>query len=107
MYGKVNVKWSKVEQDAFRRIKRIVAQDTLLAYTYFNEEFKIHTDASYSQLGAVISHKSKPIALCVRKLTDAQERHTVTGKYLLRIVETLEDFRTILLGQRLRIYTDH
>ena len=55
MYGKVNVKWSKVEQDAFRRIKRIVARDTLLAYTYFNEEFKIHTDASNNQLGAVTS----------------------------------------------------
>ena len=28
--------------------------DNLLSYTDFNEEYKIHTDARYLQLGAVI-----------------------------------------------------
>ena len=42
-----------------------------------------------------------------RKLTDAQQIYTVTEIYFLSIFETLKEFRTILLGQRLRIYTDH
>ena len=33
----------------------------------FNEEFKIHTDASKFQLGAVIIQKGKTIALYIRK----------------------------------------
>ena len=102
-----NFKWTKFEQYDFDKIKRIMACDTLLTYLDFNETFKIHTDASAFQLGSVISHKGKPISFHIRKLTDAQQWHTVTYKELLSIAETLKEFRTILLGQKLRIYTDH
>ena len=39
-------KWTQVKPYAFNRIKRIVARNTLLSYTDFNETFKMHTDAS-------------------------------------------------------------
>ena len=51
-----------------------MARDTLLTYLYFNETFKIHTNASAFKLGAVISYKDKPIALYSRKLNHAQQR---------------------------------
>ena len=51
----------QVKQYAFEKIKRIAAQNNLLTYTYFNEEFKIHTSDSAFQLGAVISQKGKPL----------------------------------------------
>ena len=43
--SKVKFKWNKIEQDASDEIKRIVASDTLLAYTDFYKEFKINSDA--------------------------------------------------------------
>ena len=86
---------------------RIVARDTSLTYPDFNETFKIQTDAIAFQLGSVISHKVKPIYLYGIKLTGAQQWYTVTEKELLSTVETLKNFRTMLLGQKLRIYTDH
>ena len=95
------------KQDYFNEIKRIVAHNTLLTYSYFNETLKIHTDASAFQLKAVISQKVKPIAFYSAKLTDVQQRYTETEKELLSIVETLKLFRTILFDQKLRIYTDH
>ena len=50
--------WTEAEQKAFETMKRIIARETLLVYTDFNKPFIIHTDASHSQLGAVISgHK--------------------------------------------------
>ena len=67
----------------------------------------MHTDASAFELGAVISQKVKPISVYSIKLTDAQQWYTLTERELLSIVETLKEFRTILLGQKLRIYTDH
>ena len=98
---------NKSQTRLFQEKNRIVARDTLLNYPDFNEIFKIHTDASTFQLGAVIIQKCKPIAFYSRKLTDTQQRQTVTEREILSIIEALKEFRTILLGQKLRIYTDH
>jgi len=104
---KVKFHWGEAEQKAFEDMKTIVGRDTLLAYPNFDEEFVIHTDASKYALGGVISQKGMPIAFYSQKLTDAQTRYTTTERELLAIVEILKEFRTILLGQRIKIYTDH
>ena len=104
---KVTFKWTDVEQKAFNTVKQIVARNTLLLYTVFNERFDIHTDVSNFQLGAVIIHNSKPIAFYRHKLTPLQSRYTVMEKELLSMVKILKEFRTILLYQRSKIYTNH
>ena len=53
---------NKVKQDAFKKIKRIVACDMLLAYLYFDKEFKIHTNDGDFKLEAVIIHEGRPIS---------------------------------------------
>ena len=55
-------KWTKLEQDAFDENNRLIACNTLLTYTDFNETFNIYTNASKFQLGAVIIQKGKLIA---------------------------------------------
>ena len=100
-------KWDAEHDKAFRQMKKIISKETLLAYPDFNEEFVIHTDASDTQLGAVISQKGKPIAFYSRKLKPEQTRYTTTEKELLSIVETLKEFRNILLGQKIVVHTDH
>ena len=87
--------------------KRIIAKQTVLAYPGFNKPFEIHTDASHYQLGAVISQEGKPVAFYSRKLNDAQTRYTTTERELLSIVETLKAYRNILLGHKIKVYTDH
>ena len=99
--------WTELHQKNFDLIKKIIAKEVLLAYPNFNARFDIHTDASQYQLGAVISQDNKPIAFYSRKLNPAQTRYTTTEKELLSIVETLKEFRNILLGQQIRVYTDH
>ena len=85
----------------------MVDHDNLLIYPDSNEMFKIHADASTFQFGAVVSQNSKPITFYIGKLTDDQQQYRVTVKKLLNIVETLKDFRTILIGQKFRTYIDH
>ena len=80
-------KWTQTEQEAFDTIKRIMSKETLLAYPNFNKLFEIHTDASHTQLGAVIAQEGQPIAFYSRKLNPAQTRYTTTECELLAIVE--------------------
>ena len=82
-------------------------REALLAYPNFSEIFDIHTDASLTQLGACISQNGRPIAFYSEKLNPAQTRYTATERELLSIVEVLKEFRSILLGQQIRVYTDH
>ena len=105
--NKVPWKWTEEHQQAFEEMKRIIAKETLLTYPNFSKPFTIHTDASDLQLGACISQDGKPIAFYSRKLNPAQTKYTTTEQELLSIVETLKEFRTILLGQQLIIHTDH
>ena len=93
--------------NSVRHHEKILSKEVLLAYPNFSEEFVIHTDASHTQLGAVISQSGKPIAFYSRKLKPEQTRYTTTKRELLSIVETLKEFRNILLGQKIIVHTDH
>jgi hypothetical protein len=100
----VRWEWKEEHQKAFDTMKKIISKGVLLAYPDFNEEFVIHTDASHTQLGAVISQKGKPIAFYSHKLTPEQTScYTTTERELLsqHIVEALKEFRNILLGQQI------
>ena len=99
--------WDEVHQIAFDNVKATIARDVCLAYPDYSKEFEIYTDALSTQLGAVISQGSRPIAFFSRKLTEKQQPYSVTKIELLAIVETLKEFKGILWGQRLKVYTDH
>jgi hypothetical protein len=100
-------KWTDAHHKAFNKAKKIVAHDVMLAYPNFNKEFVIHTDASHTQLGAMISQDGKPIAFFSRKLNGAQTWYMTTERELLSIVETLKEFCTILLGMKIVVHTNH
>jgi len=87
--------------------KRVIAKETLFAYPNFNKPFQIHTADSHYQLGAVVSQEGKPIAFYSRKLNPVQTRCTTTERELPSIVETLKEYRNILLGQQIEVITDH
>jgi hypothetical protein len=100
-------KWGKEQQEAFEAIKKVVSRETLLAFPQFDKPFHVYTDASNYQLGAVIMQEGRPLAFYSRKMNSAQKNYTTGEQELLSIVETLKEFRNILLGQRIIVHTDH
>ena len=100
-------RWEEEHDSAFQKIKQIIARDVVLAYPDFSKKFVVYTDASTKQLGGVITQGNRPIAFFSRKLTTAQQKYTVTELELLSIVELLKEFKGMLLGHEVEVWTDH
>jgi hypothetical protein len=58
-------------------------------------------------LGAVITWDNRQIAFFSRKLSEMQQNYSVTKIELLAIVETLKEFKGMLWGEDIKVYTDH
>ena len=83
---------------AFDSIKATIARDLVLANPDYSKEFEIYTDTLSKQLGAVITRGNKPIAFFISKVTETQQRFSVTKIELLAIGETLKEFKGMLWG---------
>jgi hypothetical protein len=99
--------WDPIYQQAFDNVKAAIAKETVLAYPDFSKLFEIYTDTSPTQLGAVITQDNRPIAFFSRKLFKKQQKYSVTEIELLVKVETLKEFKGMLWGQDIKVYTDH
>jgi hypothetical protein len=64
-------------------------------------------DTEVTQLGAVIAQDNRPIAFFSKKLSKTQQKYSVTKIELLAIVETLKEFKGMLWGQSIMVFTDH
>ena len=104
---KVPWHWDTIHQQAFDNVKATIAKDVTLAYPDYTQGFEVYTDSSKLQLGAVITQANRPLAFFSRKLSPAQQKYSVTEQELLAIVETLKEFKGMLWGQQITVYTDH
>ena len=55
----------------------------------------------------MITQENRPIACFSRKLSTPQTKYSVTEIELLAIVETLKEFKGMLWGQMVKVFTDH
>jgi hypothetical protein len=55
----------------------------------------------------VIAQDNRPIVFFSRKLSEMQQKYSVTEIELLAIVETLKEFKGMLWGQDIKVFTDH
>ncbi len=78
-----------------------------MAYPDFSKVIEIYTDASSKKLGAVITQDNRPITFFSWTLSEMQRKYSVTKIELLAIVKTLKEFKGMLWGQQIKVFTDH
>ena len=83
----------------------MVSSDNLLRCSDWKLPLTVHTDASDKQLGAFISQNIKPIAFFSSKLIKQQRNYAMTEKDLLKIVKCLKQFRRIIFGYDIKIFS--
>ncbi len=88
-------------------VKAAITKEVVLAYPDLSKSFKIYMDASATQLGVLIAQDNRPIVFFSRKLSKMQQKYSVTKIELLAMVETLKEFKGMLWGQSIKVFTDH
>ena len=84
-----------------------MACNVTLAYPDYSQGFEIYTNSSKLQLGTVMTQNNRPLTFFSRKLSLTQQKYSMTKQELLAIVETLKEFKGMLWGQTITVYTDH
>jgi hypothetical protein len=99
--------WSKVQDDAFSKLKKLLTKAPVLAYFNSQKPLVIQCDASNHGLGAGLLQEDKPLAYASRALTDVESRYAVIEKEMLAIVFALEKWHQFTYGRKVTVYSDH
>ena len=99
--------WDPACQQTFNKMKAVLAIDCLNMCADLNKSFTIICNASDYQLGSCILQEGRTVAYWSKSLSPTQNNYTTTENELLAIVLTLKEYRRMLFGGKLVIYTDH
>lgn len=99
--------WAEPQQEAFDKIKQLIATAPVLSYYDPNKPLTIQTDASSKGLGSCLLQDGHPISFASRALTDCETRYAQIEKELLAIVFACEKFHHYVYGRDVVVQSDH
>ncbi len=104
--------WNVPQDKSFNDLKSALIDAPALAFPDYSVSFSLYTDASALGLGAVLMQpdargKNHATAYGSRTLNQAEANYSVTHQETLVIVWTLKNFRDIILGYPITVFTDH
>ena len=111
--AEVEWQWTKTEQKAFEKLKRLLCSERVLTFYDPLKRLKLDTDASSVGLGAVLSHidegviNERPIEYISRTLSKSERRYSQIDKEALALVWAIKRFHMYLYGRHFELVTDH
>ena len=99
--------WSPEADVAFQALKNVVTNTLVLALPDFTKPFTVETDASGSDMGAVLSQEGHPIAFFSKEFCPKLVRSSTYVHELAAITNVVKKWRQYLLGHHFVILIDH
>ncbi|CAD6200371.1 unnamed protein product, partial [Caenorhabditis auriculariae] len=104
--------WSTECQDAFQRVKDVLASPLLLTHFDPKLDIIVAADASDYGIGAVILHRyangsEKAIYHASRSLNEAEKKYAQIEKEGLALIFAVRKFHRYIFGRRFTLLTDH
>ena len=107
----VKYEWSDAHRYAFEQVKALVASAPVLHRPSFEHQFIIHTDASDTGLGAVLTQsidgEERVLSFASRTLSAAERNYSVTERECLAVLWAVQKFRSYVEGYKFKVITDH
>nr|XP_022906738.1 uncharacterized protein K02A2.6-like [Onthophagus taurus] len=112
LHKDVDFKWGAEQNDAFKKLKDILASEPLLVHYNENNSLILTCDASAYGVGCVLSQlqssgREAPVAYHSRTLSSAERNYAQIDKEALAIVVGVKKFHNYLYGRQFCIKTDH
>ena len=110
---KTLVEWNNECQQAFKKLKQLCSQTSILAYANYTKPFKLHTDASEKGLGAVLYQKQddgtyRVIAYTSQTLSKSERNYDAHKlEFLVLKWSVTERFHEYLYGGHFEVYMDN
>ena len=105
------VQWTLEADQAFVELRKCLCNTCMLTIPDVSDLFRLHTDASGVDLGAVLSvirrEEELPVAYYSRQLKGAESHYSVTELECLSVVRAIQHFEVYLAGQHFELVTDH
>ena len=108
----VSWKWEKEQQLAFETLLEKLTSPPILAFPDFHKAFKLHTDASYKGLGAILYQEQegtdRVVAYASRGLKNSEKNYPAHKLEFLALKWAVTDrFKDLLYGQKFLVITDN
>lgn len=113
----VKWRWGEDQQRAFATLRDALVQEPVLKMPILPGQanfkpFVVHTDASDTSIGAVLSQhderdRERPCAYLSRQLSGAQQRYPVSDRECLAVVHAVSMWRPFLGEAPFTVVTDH
>ena len=96
-----------MKDQAFNKVKEILASEPVLKLLNFEKTFEVIVDACGQGIGGIIQQEHYPIAYESQQLRIHEKNNPTHDLELLAVVHALKKWRHYLLSQVFELVTDH
>ena len=99
--------WDAAQEDSLNKVKKIITDESMLAYFNPRKPITLQVDASKHGLGATLMQDQKPVAYASKSLNSTEQNYAQIEKELYAILFGCKRFHQYIYGQKITVESDH